>query len=80
MMKKLLSLLLLCVLLCPAAMADTLLTMDTTKVPAIPEGTFSDYQESRREKGTRTEQAKPVRVLSTKEQIAFFESARRRER
>ena len=41
MMKKLLSLLLLCVLLCPAAMADTLLTMDTTKVPAIPEGTFS---------------------------------------
>ena len=40
-MKKLLSLLLLCVLLCPAAMADTLLTMDTTKVPAIPEGTFS---------------------------------------
>ncbi len=47
---------------------------------SVPEGTFSDYQESRREKGTRTEQAKPVRVLSTKEQIAFFESARRRER
>lgn len=41
MMKKLLSLLLICMLLCPAAMADTVITMDTSKVPAIPEGTLS---------------------------------------
>ncbi|MBR3586420.1 MAG: hypothetical protein IKO00_10390 [Oscillospiraceae bacterium] len=40
MMKKILSLILLCVLLCPAVMADTAITTVKTKVPAIPEGTF----------------------------------------
>ena len=53
--------------------------LDPAKVFSVPRGTFSDYQRFCQQEGMRMEQSKPVRVLSGKKQIAFFESAGRQE-
>ena len=53
--------------------------LDVAKVFSVRRGTFSDYQRFCQEEGMRMEQSKPVRVLSGKKQISFFESAGRRE-
>ena len=54
--------------------------LDSARVSSVRKGTFSDYQRFCQEEGMRMEQAKPVRVLNGKKQIAFFESAGRQER
>jgi hypothetical protein len=53
--------------------------LDAAKVFSVRRGTFNDYQRFCQEEGMRMEQSKLVRVLSGKKQIAFFESAGRRE-
>lgn len=72
-MKKILSLILALLLLCGTALADTsqVITMDTSNVPAIPEGTLSaevvSYRQSdlcrlfcaEQEKYTRSKRPRP---------------------
>jgi hypothetical protein len=54
--------------------------LDCPKVYTVRKGTFSDYQRYCQDEGMRMEQSKLIRVLNKKEQIAYFESAGRRER
>ena len=54
--------------------------LDGAEVYRVPEGTFGDYQQYCEKNGMRMEQAKPIRVLTGKEQISFFEKARGLER
>ena len=57
----------------------TMNELDSARVFSVPKGTFSEYQRFCQKGGKRMEQSKPVRVLNGKEQIAFFESAGRKE-
>jgi hypothetical protein len=42
----------------------------------VRQDTFSEYQYFCQAKGARMEQAKPIRVLTREDQIAFFNAAR----